>query len=69
MQVLGKRIVDRFAFEHYGNSLNVLNSNRLKHTYEPAQLNYACTSIGRSMKGVDWQKTELTCQWKNDSFI
>ena len=56
MHMLGKRIVDHFAFMCYGNVPNLLKLYRSNHMYESAHLNYACTIIGRSMKGVDWQK-------------
>ena len=51
--MLGKRIVDCFAFKYY---CNLLNLDRSKHMYEPAHLNYACGTIWNSIKGAKWQK-------------
>ena len=59
MHMLGKRIVERFAFKYYGNLRSLLNLYRLKKMHEPAHLNYASTNIGRSMKGVDWQRLSV----------
>ena len=82
MHKLGKSIVEHFGFKYYVSLCCLLKlcMYRSKRMYEPAHLNYASAIIGRSMKGVDWQKdlayfpvektwayisTNLECQAEN----